>query len=500
MCFVTGAILVGPVRRSWPIAAALVVALLICPRVRADDQEGDYVVLPRDELVDRIRGGLLGEMLGNLNGLPHEMKYLRDPGNVARYTPALPEGAWTDDDTDIEWVYVCAMQQRGRLLLTPTTIAELWKRHINSHIWCANQYARRLMDLGFLPPTTGNPLLNPWSDFNISGQFLCEAFGLVAPGMPQTAARLGIHYTRTGIDGEPAQATQLFTAMIATAFLTDDPDEILRAGLANIDRRSVLAKVVGDVRTWYARFPHDWRATRLRLKEHYSHGGGTSMRDRNGYELNTGSIVAALLYGRGRVDDTLRMAFNFGWDADCNAATAGTIVGVMTGYRRMMASGWVIVDRYRNRTRPGMPEDETIITYADRLVELAERCLAMEGGKICTKGNRPVWIVPRQVPKPVAPLRGPKDWAHDLIVRYPCDQLRKDLRTDDEQTAARAAYVALCTDRWRELRAEAPDAWRRAVRALGRYEVLVKALFSSPTPRARRLKEAALLAGLKPVQ
>ena len=91
------------------------------------------------------------------------------------------------------------------------------------------------------------------------------------------------------------------------------------------------------------------------------------MRDRNGYELNTGSIIAALLYGEGDFVKTLIAAFNFGWDADCNAATAGTILGVMKGYRWMLAQGWPIVDRYKNTTRENMPADETITSFADRL-------------------------------------------------------------------------------------------------------------------------------------
>ena len=64
------------------------------------------------------------------------------------------------------------------------------------------------------------------------------------------------------------------------------------------------------------------------VKEKYVRFGG-AMRDKNGYELNTASVIAALLYGQGDPAQTLQTAFNFGWDADCNAATAGTIVGVM---------------------------------------------------------------------------------------------------------------------------------------------------------------------------
>lgn len=35
-----------------------------------------------EELEDRIRGGLPGEIMGNLNGLPHEFRYFNDHGRV----------------------------------------------------------------------------------------------------------------------------------------------------------------------------------------------------------------------------------------------------------------------------------------------------------------------------------------------------------------------------------------------------------------------------------
>ena len=165
--------------------------------------------LPGDVLRDKIRGGLLGQLLGNLNGLDHEFQYIDEPGHVTEYTPALPEGARTDDDTDLEWVYVVAMQDEDRILLLPARIAELWIERINRRIWCANRWARGLMNLGFEPPLTGNEALNPWAEFNISGQFLSETFGLMAPAMPQTASRIGLHYTRVAIDAEPAQTTPL---------------------------------------------------------------------------------------------------------------------------------------------------------------------------------------------------------------------------------------------------------------------------------------------------
>jgi hypothetical protein len=242
-----------------------------------------FAEIPADVLADKIRGGMLGQILGNLNGLPHEFKYIHEPGNVETYTPDLPDGARTDDDTDLEWVYVCEMAKTGAVLLPPARIAALWKAHINRSLWCANLYARQLMDLGIEPPLTGHVAINPWADFNISGQFLCESFGLMAPGMPHTASKIGLHYTRVAIDGEPAQTTQLFCSTIAMAFVETDIEKIIEAGLAAVDPACEIRRVVEASRAWCREHPSDWRATRRLMKERYqSHNG--EMRDKNGYE------------------------------------------------------------------------------------------------------------------------------------------------------------------------------------------------------------------------
>lgn len=80
----------------------LVLSFIALTFVGQPAQAKDFVELPAEVMWDKIRGGLLGQMLGNLNGIHHEMQYINEPGNVTEYTPALPEGARTDDDTDFE--------------------------------------------------------------------------------------------------------------------------------------------------------------------------------------------------------------------------------------------------------------------------------------------------------------------------------------------------------------------------------------------------------------
>jgi len=478
---------------SLALFAALEKNLAASPALAPDKS----IELSAELLRDKIRGGLLGQILGNLNGIEHEMKYINEPGNVRDYTPALSDGARTDDDTDLEWVYIVAMQRHNQILLPPSMIVQLWKERINKRIWCSNLYARQLMDIGFEPPLTGNIVLNPWADFNISGQFICETFALIAPAMPRTAAQIGLNYTRVTIDAEPAQTTQLFTTMIATAFITDDIDRILDAGLNAVDPDCTVRQIVEDLRKWHKLSPNDWRDTRRLVKQKYSKHDG-AMRDRNGYELNTASTIAALLYGEGDFVETLKTAFNFGWDADNNAATAGTIIGVIKGYRWMMSQNWIIVDRYHNTTRDDMPTDETITTFADRLIDLAEKVIIEHQGQRKTVNGQISFLIPLEKPANILPLADFDNQVEKLRSQMKSEIEQTITAQSDDQQLSFAAYSAICLDLAQTLEKNHPKAWSKALQALSSNDNVMQVLFfQSPTPTGQLLRKKALAAGLK---
>ena len=395
------------------------------------------------------------------------------------------------------------MAETGELFLAPEEIAGLWKAHINRSIWSANAYARQLLEIGLVPPYTGRIALNPWSVFNISGQFVCESFGLISPAMPQAAGLIGTHYTHVTIDGEPSQATQLFTAMIATAFYERDIGKIIAAGLAAVDPASEHVGIVNDVVAWHKRFPGDWRETRRLVRDKFAHWDdrdGSATRDGNGYELNSASSVAALLYGGGDLAETLRIAFNFGWDADCNAATSATIVGVTKGWNWISRQGWEIADVYRNTTREGMPEDETISGIASKLFELAEKVILRYGGTRIQTSAGPGFRIKVQQPANVEPLPAPLDRGESL--RAELLPLVETWLAGTTEEKARAAYVAVCLGEAPRLAKEQPAAWRSAVRALEGYPALLEKIFSAPAysgsaSNVALITERAGAAGLK---
>lgn len=466
-----------------------------------ETREPKYHIIPVETIQDKIRGGLLGQILGNLNGLPHEFKYIDEPGNVKNYIPNLPEGAWTDDDTDFEWFYICEIQKARNVFLPADSIAKLWKERVNKGVWCSNRFARYLMDLGIKPRYTGYSAFNPWADFNISGQFLCETFGLMAPGMPQTAARIGLNYTTVAINNEPAQTTQLFTTMISTAFTENDINKVLDAGIASLDKKSRIVEIIRDIKTWTAQYPDNWRETRRLLKEKYTQEGG-KIRDMNGYELNTGSVIAALLYGKGDFQESLKSAFNFGWDADCNAATAGTIVGVMIGYRKMMNHNdpsnpdWQIVDCYKNTTRDHMPMDETITSFADRIIELFEMVNEANGGSKNKANNQMVYQIPSESSAPVIKLYSAETQKQQLRIEFKTEIADQILHGNREEKA-RAAFMAICLDMSEDLRKNNPKQWEEACFGLSGYWKIMNNIFFVDSKSLNSFREKFKMSGFK---
>lgn len=462
--------------------------------------QDNTITIPAEVVIDKIRGGLLGQILGDLNGLSHENRYINEPGNVQNYVPSLPDGAWTDDDLDFEWFYIYEMQKNRELFLDYDYITKLWVERVNNRVWCSNRFTRYLMDIGLKPPLTGYQELNPWAEFNVSGQFLCETYGLLAPAMPQTASKIGLNYTLVAINDEPAQTTQLVDAMVAISFIENDIEKIIDAGVASMDSKSKIIPIINDVRKWYKEYPRDWETTRRLLKEKYTQENGRT-RDRNGSELNTGAIIAALLYGQGDFQETMKHSFNFGWDADCNAATAGTFLGVVYGYRKMMTQPrrnepqWLIVDRFKNTTRDNMPMDETITSFADRLVELFELVNEKNGGTKTVENNVVVYKIKKESPRPIYFL--PETSRKNTLVEQLGQQIKDDLNSDQREARARAAYLAICLDMDEALKKANAKKWNAACYDLSGYWKIMNNIFRGDFRTLNELANKFEKAGFK---
>lgn len=460
---------------------------------------GEFIEISLDTLLNKVRGGLLGQIIGNLNGLPHEFKYDTVPGNVSDYIPSLPNGAFTDDDTDIEWVYINYMQANNELFLSPEQLAEIWKASFNTKIWCSNGYVRRLLDMGYTPPYTGNAIFNPWGEFNISGQFICETFGLICPAMPQSAAKLGLNYTTITISEEPAQTTQLFTTIIAMSYIENDINKLLDAGYAAIDPKSKVRLIINDIRQWHSKYPNDWRMTRKLLREKYTQANGTR-RDNNGYELITGATIAAMLYGNGDFIETLQTGFNYGWDCDNVTATMGTIIGTIMGYKKMMAQGWQIVDRYKNTSRDGLPLDETITSFADRIFYNMEKMIVKNGGKRIIKDGRYYFQIQAEEPAMVRALTIIDEQVKILSDKFIMEIEKGITNPDTKENQSKAFYMAVCLNLSDKLAKKYPEEWEEAKLTFNENWKMLQLIFHGSNdndfPSIKALQQKFIKAGI----
>jgi hypothetical protein len=358
----------------------------------------------RDGLLDRIYGGWVGMLIGGLEGLPHEFKYKEQPRDALPEFTFLAGGARSDDDNDFEWTHLFFMDRERELKLPYPRIVEIWKSNMNQGIWVANKRARQLMDQGILPPQTGSTELNEHAAYNLSGQFCVESYGMIAPGMPQAAADIGLHYARIAVSEEPLQAAQFWTSLISLMPFHQGPwDSALDQALGAVDPASAMAEVVADARRLHREHPRDWKASRQAVHEKWV---GQRKWNMNSTPSNGALVLLALLYGEGDFYKTLQYAMALGYDADCNAATAGAVLGTRLGFRHIAAlPQFKMPDRYVNKTRPSLPSESKVSEQAETLMRVCERVIPANGGERIEINGQPGYRIQLQTPRRLEPLR-----------------------------------------------------------------------------------------------
>jgi hypothetical protein len=384
----------------------------LCRAIAAGPDE--TVELTRDQILDHIRGGWTGMLIGGIEGLAHEFRYTQQPRNELPDFPLLPNGARTDDDNDFEWTHLYFMDKEGELKIPYPRLVEIWKANMNSGIWCANKQARKLMDEGVIPPETANPASNAWAAFNLSGQFCVESYGMISPGMAQAAEELGLHYARVSVSGEPLQAAQFWTSLISLAGVSERPlEELMREALRAVDPASAQAEAVVEGIGLFHLYPNDWKAARKFFHDKWycprqqpwdAKARPLKWND-NSTPLNGAMVVLALLYGGGDFYKTGQYAMALGYDADCNAATACAVVGTRVGFSTIeKLPGFKMPDRYVNKTRPQLPAECKISEQAELMMRLCEKVILSNGGERVSVGGKPGYRIRLQAPRVLQPL------------------------------------------------------------------------------------------------
>lgn len=311
-------------------------------------------------LEDKIHGAWLGRVCGCMLGKTVEgirtdelIPFLKETGNypMHRYilrsdlTEELCEkyrfgfkhreyadeidGMPPDDDTNYVVLAQRIFEKYGRDF-TPHDVARAWVDSQPKYAYCtAERVAFCNFVKGFEPPESA-VYKNPYREW-IGAQIRGDYWGYINPGNPEKAAELAwrdasISHVKNGIYGEMFAA-----AMIAAAAVTDKMEDIILAGLAEIPKTSRLYSDVMSIVDIYRQSRPAAEAFELvhsRYNEYTGHGWCHT-------NSNAMIVAAALLYGESDYGKTVCMAVETGFDTDCNAATAGSIVGMINGAKAL---------------------------------------------------------------------------------------------------------------------------------------------------------------------
>ena len=361
------------------------------------------------KLSDKLRGMWLGQLIGNYAGRETEGKYSGSIPNPAPSVAWVIRQEWdADDDTDIEYVALHILQTHGLDCNYPE-IAQQWRTHIGAcGLYLANKQAWYLMADAYSPPDTGSRTYNEhW--YSIDSQITTEVLGGISPGLVQSAIDLASKFARVTNTGFAVHAAQFYSATYATAFFEPNVTSLVTEALKSVPTTSRTYQVVTDVLRWYMEDANDgsldWRTTRSRLYDKYQ-GSDSYGRYYNWAEstINAGATVLAVLYGQGDFKNTVQIAVLAGWDCDCNAATAGGLIGIIKGFRNLpsdLTDPNICGDVYRNVCRPYLPDPnkyypqyDTITSITACMADLAGQNILRNGGHTFGSGPLKAYHIP----------------------------------------------------------------------------------------------------------
>ena len=379
---------------------------------KADSQnrDGKKLLLVND-YQQKVYGYWMGQIIGNTYGLGYEFSFIDKPGpekfplGYANWTLERLQkcdGAFSDDDTDVEYMYLNLMEKQG---VEPSyyNLAEAWKSAVKTKVWCANRAALTLMQAGFYPPLTGSKQFNvQWCQ--IDPQLTNEIWAVTAPGMGNYALAKTEFAARITSDSLGLEPTLHYAAMYSAAFFESDVNKLIDIGTAALPENSEFSKIVAHVKRLYAQYPNDWVKSRKIVKECYldsCHRNNTvwNVIDAN---LNGAMGVMALLYGQGDFQKTLDYCCAFGMDCDNQAATMCGLLGVANGFNSiprdlmfpLKDSKWIkpFNNYYKMVTREGL-SDDSLTNTAHRIAIQGEKIILAHGGEIVQKDGQSYYSI-----------------------------------------------------------------------------------------------------------
>ena len=373
----------------------LVIVMVLLPFL---SNAGKPTKITVSALRDKIAAEWIGQMIGNMYGLPHENKYVNAPGPENwpyGYSKSLDklqkyEGAFSDDDTDVEYMYLLQLEKFGSEP-SYTELRDAWMYHIRDRVWLANRAALGLMHFGYTPPFTGSKELNPhW--YQIDPQLINEIWAVTAPGMINYAASKSDWAARITSDKWGVEPTIFYGAMYSAAFFEKDINKLIEIGIKALPANGRFTATAREMIAFHTKYPSDWKAARQEMAQKYYVDEPLMTKTIWNANLNGACAILAMLYGDNNFQRTLDLSCAMGFDADNQAATVAGLMGVINGMKGLPANlylpieGWKTPfnDKYINITRYDLP-DAKISDIIDRTLKATIALVVSKGGKLSGK-------------------------------------------------------------------------------------------------------------------
>lgn len=353
---------------------------------------------PKPELLDRLHGAWLGRCCGCALGKPVEglgwekiKSYLKKRGEwpLNNYFSAdsSPDGVELncldccrenitcmvgDDDINYTLVGLTVLEHHGPDF-TWQDIAETWDNLLPYNQICTaetqallNYHTRkqRLLCNRHPQPVTAaytRSTNNPYREW-IGAQIRADFWGWAAASNPELAAEFAWRdaswtHTRNGI-----YSAMFIAALEAAAFAEQDPHRLIEIGLNEIPFNCRLA---AELRLTVQKVD-ELGEFEAYMRWHTDHFAGMSPV----HTVNNACLVVmALLLGEGAPDRSMCLAVSAGLDTDCNGATVGAILGILTGAKRF---GGILAPRLNDTLKAGI-----VGFHNDSLTSLAHRSLSL---------------------------------------------------------------------------------------------------------------------------
>lgn len=320
--------------------AAFFASMLLVPGLSGAAAER---TIKLSDLRDRIEAAWAGKMIGVAIGAPTEFRFQGEivPKEKIVWRPEMIREALRQDDLYIQLTMAEALDEKG---LGATT--EDFGRHFAAsqfRLWHAHMASRRLMRRGVPAAEAGSPKFNAHYN-DISFQIDADFFGLMCPGMPNTANGFA---KRAGVMigwGDDIAGAAFISGMYAAAYFAEPGDvrKVVEAGLRSAPADSDYAAVLRDVLAMHAENPTDWQSAWRRINAKWDNQDrcpfGVLVPLNIDAKLNGGYVAIGLLYGNGDFAKTLDIATACGQDSDCNPSTAAGVLGAMHGMRGIPAT------------------------------------------------------------------------------------------------------------------------------------------------------------------